>query len=116
LPSSFRRAAASTHGGCNERVDTRGVLDLDRPVREYLSGTYRRLYSVRIGTEDYLLPAASVSALHSALRKAGDRPLSDLATQGLLLALDPRPQRKPTDLIFPRAAERARSVEKGLVN
>ena len=49
-----------------------GVLTLNRPVREYASKTYDRLYAVRINGEECLLPACSVGQIQNELDGDGE--------------------------------------------
>ncbi|MBI4579102.1 MAG: hypothetical protein HY718_05325 [Planctomycetes bacterium] len=48
-----------------------GVLSLNRPVKEYFPLSYRTLYAVRIGGQDYLLPSAAVAEVDKGLAKDG---------------------------------------------
>lgn len=48
-----------------------GILILDKPVAEYLSGVYQKLYAVRHQGTDYLLPEAFVSRFEAALSTDG---------------------------------------------
>ena len=44
-----------------------GVLTLNRPVDEYFPLTYKKLYAVRVGKEEFLLPSAAVEDFQSEL-------------------------------------------------
>src|SRR5687767_8290607 len=51
---------------------SKGVLVLDRPVKEYFPLTYQKLYAMKIGTSEYLIASAAVDDLEKGLSK--DRP------------------------------------------
>ncbi len=48
-----------------------GVLTLDRPVEDYFTLKYKRLYAVEIGGKEYLLPSAAIEKVQAALSDDG---------------------------------------------
>jgi hypothetical protein len=56
-----------------------GVLELDRPVKEYFPLTYRTLYAVRVAEVDYLVPAAGVEQFQNGLSEDGQRVVNPIA-------------------------------------
>ena len=72
LPSGKYEVMFST-GGCLGHFETErngefqsGTLSLHKPVAEYMPAVYQKLYAVRVGDADYLLPAAFVSRFQAA--------------------------------------------------
>lgn len=66
---------------------SRGVLVLDRPVQEYTSQTYKRLYLVRVAGEAALMPAPRAAEF-------AQRDPAEIEAYGLYLTrdwMDPRP-------------------------
>jgi hypothetical protein len=73
LGEDIYEVAFST-GGCLKRWKLKrqgcyvdGVLTLDRPVEEYFPLTYKRLYSVRIGNQDYLVADVAIADFQQSL-------------------------------------------------
>lgn len=55
-----------------------GIFILSRPVEEYASFTYQKLYVVRVGDKDYLVPDAAISDFQKSLSKDGKKIIDDL--------------------------------------
>jgi hypothetical protein len=48
-----------------------GVLTLDRPIEDYFMLKYKKLYAVRIGGQEHLLPSAAIEKVQAALSDDG---------------------------------------------
>lgn len=49
-----------------------GILELDRPVAEYLPRVYKKLYTLKVGNRDYLVPDILAQDFKECLSKDGE--------------------------------------------
>jgi hypothetical protein len=82
-----------------------GIMTLDRPVAEYLPLTYRRLYAVRVGGTDYLVPAPAVRDFEQNLSHDPHRRVPTFATgfYGLQRTILPKHKTLVTKPLRPKA-------------